>query len=165
MPDRTDTVEWIDIPLSRAAAIALSHWLSTVPDSVIPVTDPSERQALADLLFALEACVTEPTGPELLAAKRALLKDSGLWVYQGATHRGTLEEARRVSEYLIVIEGSGDSYSAYSPDLPGCVASGESPEEVERLMRHAIPLHIESLRAHDEPVPGPHSAAAYVAVR
>ena len=64
--------------------------------------------------------------------------------------------------YLIIIEGSGKSFSAYSPDLPGCVAAGESPEEVERLMREAIPLHIESLRAHGEPVPTPQSSARYV---
>jgi predicted RNase H-like HicB family nuclease len=64
--------------------------------------------------------------------------------------------------YLVIIEGSGKSFSAYSPDLPGCVAAGESPEEVERLMREAIPLHIESLRAHGEAVPEPQSSARYV---
>jgi predicted RNase H-like HicB family nuclease len=37
-----------------------------------------------------------------------------------------------MSEYLVVIEGSGNSYSAFAPDLPGCVAAGDSPEEVER---------------------------------
>jgi predicted RNase H-like HicB family nuclease len=52
-----------------------------------------------------------------------------------------------MSDYLVVIEGSGDSYSAYAPDLPGCVAAGKSVDEVERLMREAIALHIESLRA------------------
>jgi len=54
--------------------------------------------------------------------------------------------------------------SAYSPDLPGCVAADESPEEVEQLMREAIPLHIESLRAHGDPVPEPESSARYIAV-
>lgn len=64
--------------------------------------------------------------------------------------------------YLVIIEGSGTSFSAYSPDLPGCVAAGESPEEVERLMREAIPLHIESLRAHGDPIPEPQSSVRYV---
>ena len=64
--------------------------------------------------------------------------------------------------YLVVIEGEGDSYSAYTPDLPGCVAAGESIEEVAQLMREAIPLHIESLRAHGEPVPPPRSRAEYI---
>jgi predicted RNase H-like HicB family nuclease len=69
-----------------------------------------------------------------------------------------------VTGYLIVIEGSGDSYSAFAPDLPGCAAAGESLEEVERLMQEAIALHIESLRSHGEPVPEPQSAARYVAI-
>ncbi|MBV9279567.1 MAG: type II toxin-antitoxin system HicB family antitoxin [Chloroflexi bacterium] len=66
--------------------------------------------------------------------------------------------------YLVIIEGSGKSFPAYSPDLPGCIAAGESPEEVEHLMRQAIPLHIESLRAHGEPVPQPRSSVRYVSV-
>jgi len=69
-----------------------------------------------------------------------------------------------MSEYLIIIEGEGDSFSAYSPDLPGCVAAGSSAEEVEKLMREAIPLHLESLREHGEAVPAPHSSARYVGV-
>ena len=69
-----------------------------------------------------------------------------------------------MSDYLVIIEGSGDSYSAFVPDLPGCVAAGDSSEEVEQLIRDAIALHIESLRAHREPVPRPQIAARYIAV-
>ena len=69
-----------------------------------------------------------------------------------------------MSEYLVVIENSEGSYSAYSPDLPGCVAAGETIEEVRSLMREAIQMHIESLREHGEPVPPPASSADYVAV-
>jgi predicted RNase H-like HicB family nuclease len=68
-----------------------------------------------------------------------------------------------VSDYLIVIEGSGAAFSAYAPDLPGCVAAGSSPEEVECLMREAIPLHVADLERHGEPVPPPSSDARYVA--
>ncbi|MBI2169008.1 MAG: type II toxin-antitoxin system HicB family antitoxin [Actinobacteria bacterium] len=64
--------------------------------------------------------------------------------------------------YPVIIEGSDDSYSGYSPDLPGCVAAGTSPEEVEALMGEAIRLHLESLRASGEPVPPPSAAAATV---
>jgi len=68
-----------------------------------------------------------------------------------------------MSDYLVVIDGEGASYSAYVPDLPGCVAAGDSPEEVERLIREAIALHVESLRAHGEPVPPPgHATVRYV---
>ena len=70
-----------------------------------------------------------------------------------------------MAEYLVVIEGSKDSYGAFVPDLPGCVAVGSTREEVERLIREAIPLHIESLRNHGEPVPEPTSEARYVPER
>ena len=69
-----------------------------------------------------------------------------------------------MSTYLVIIEESGDSYSAYVPDLPGCVAAGDTVQEVEELIRDAIPLHIESLRAHGEPVPEPEVRASSVSV-
>lgn len=69
-----------------------------------------------------------------------------------------------MSEYLVVIENSEGSYSAYSPDLPGCVAAGETVEEVRSLMREAIRMHIDSLKEHGETIPSPSSSAEYVAV-
>jgi len=67
-----------------------------------------------------------------------------------------------MSAYLVVIEGDGDFYSGYCPDLPGCVAAGDSPAEVTQLMREAIPLHVESLRSHGEPIPEPRTRVEYV---
>jgi predicted RNase H-like HicB family nuclease len=67
-----------------------------------------------------------------------------------------------VSGYAVIIEGSETGYSAYMPELPGIGVAGESIEEVERLIREAIPLHIESLRAHGEPVPPPSTVATTV---
>lgn len=64
-----------------------------------------------------------------------------------------------MSTYAVIIEGSDASYSAYVPALPGCVATGESVEEAETLIREAIQLHVESLRAHGEAVPEPSTAA------
>jgi predicted RNase H-like HicB family nuclease len=69
-----------------------------------------------------------------------------------------------MTNYLVIIEGAGDSYSAYVPDLPGCVAAGDSVEEVEQLIREAIPLHVESLRAHGESVPPPQTRARTISV-
>lgn len=68
--------------------------------------------------------------------------------------------------YLIVIEGAEDeNYSAYAPDLPGCVATGASLEECEREMRDAIAIHIEGLRETGQPVPEPSAlTTAYVKV-
>jgi predicted RNase H-like HicB family nuclease len=59
-------------------------------------------------------------------------------------------------EYTVVIEQGGDgSYSAYLPDLPGCVACGDTIKEVRKLIREAVKLHMHSLRKHGEPVPKP----------
>ena len=59
-------------------------------------------------------------------------------------------------DYVVVIEKSGDgSFSAYVPDLSGCVTSGNSVEEVRVLIEEAVELHIDSLRGHGETVPVP----------
>ncbi len=67
--------------------------------------------------------------------------------------------------FLIVIESAGKNFSAYSPDLPGCVATGATREETERLMYEAIELHVEGLREDKQPVPPSTSFAEYVVVR
>jgi len=59
-------------------------------------------------------------------------------------------------DYVVVIEKAGDgSFSAYVPDLPGCVSSGDSVEEVRGLIEEAVAMHIDSLRQHGESVPVP----------
>ena len=66
-------------------------------------------------------------------------------------------------DYVVVIEKAPDgSYSAYVPDLPGCVACGDTPEEVRTLINEAVALHIESLRDHGEPVPPPSTSTHVV---
>ncbi|MXZ46201.1 MAG: type II toxin-antitoxin system HicB family antitoxin [Chloroflexi bacterium] len=66
--------------------------------------------------------------------------------------------------YTVVIEQADGGYSAYAPDVPGCVAAGDTMPEVEELMREALVLHIESLREHGEPVPEPRASTALVEV-
>ena len=66
--------------------------------------------------------------------------------------------------FLIVIEKAGDNYSAYSPDLPGCVATGVTREEAERNMYEAIEIHVQGLLEDNLPIPESHSFAEYVAV-
>ena len=66
--------------------------------------------------------------------------------------------------YAIVIENSGPNYSAYVPDLPGCVATGATIEETERAIREAIEFHLEGLREDGTPVPEPSSRVDYVEV-
>jgi predicted RNase H-like HicB family nuclease len=65
---------------------------------------------------------------------------------------------------LVLVERTDTGYSAYSPDLPGCVATGASQEEVERTMREAIELHLEGLRADGITPPEPHTYATVVEV-
>lgn len=66
--------------------------------------------------------------------------------------------------FLIVIEKTNGNYSAYSPDLPGCIATGDTREVVERNMHEAIELHIQGLREDNLPVPESSSFAEYVAI-
>ena len=63
--------------------------------------------------------------------------------------------------YLVVIEKGPTSYGAYVPDLPGCVAVGDSSDDVSRRIGEAIELHIEGLREDGLPVPAPASEATY----
>jgi predicted RNase H-like HicB family nuclease len=58
-------------------------------------------------------------------------------------------------KYAVVLEQAENNFSAYVPDLPGCVAAGATRSEVEQLIREAIVLHLESMREHNEPIPEP----------
>ena len=64
--------------------------------------------------------------------------------------------------YAVVIEKAANNYSAYAPDLPGCVATGTTLEEVEREMRRATAFHLEGLREDGLPVPTPTSKVEYI---
>lgn len=68
------------------------------------------------------------------------------------------------AEYVVVIEKSKTGFGAYVPDLPGCVALGETRDEALSLIREAIELHVESIRDAGEAVPPPTSTAERVAV-
>jgi predicted RNase H-like HicB family nuclease len=68
-------------------------------------------------------------------------------------------------EYLVVVEKGKTSYGAYVPDLPGCVAVGETRREVLKLIREAVELHIEALREQGELVPPPTSKSEVIKIR
>lgn len=67
-------------------------------------------------------------------------------------------------KYMVVIEEGVSSWGAYVPDLPGCIAAGESREEVMQLIHDAIEFHLEGLREEGESVPVPHSSSEFVEV-
>lgn len=67
-------------------------------------------------------------------------------------------------QYLVVIERAPDNFAAYSPDLPGCVATGRTKEETLANMREAIAFHLEGLQEEGQPIPPPSTTAEYVAI-
>jgi predicted RNase H-like HicB family nuclease len=68
-------------------------------------------------------------------------------------------------KFLVVVERAGTNFSAYSPDLPGCVATGNTREEVEANMYQALEMHIEWLKEDGLPIPDSDSFAEYVLVK
>ena len=65
--------------------------------------------------------------------------------------------------YAIIIEGEGNSFSAYAPELPGCIAAGSSIAEVEALMREAIEFHLDMMRERGDEIPLPTTVATAIA--
>jgi predicted RNase H-like HicB family nuclease len=66
--------------------------------------------------------------------------------------------------YAIVIENAGGNYSAYVPDLPGCIATGDTFAATEQVIREAIEFHLDGLREDGTPIPPPSSRVEYVEV-
>ncbi|MCG6920494.1 MAG: type II toxin-antitoxin system HicB family antitoxin [Acidobacteria bacterium] len=66
--------------------------------------------------------------------------------------------------FLVVVERAGANYSAFAPDLPGCIATGDTVEETRRNMQEAIELHLQGLKEDDLPIPEPGSFAEFVEV-
>ena len=86
---------------------------------------------------------------------------SGVRNFEQRAETGWTEEMKR---YLIVIEQTETGYSAYSPDLEGCVATGKTHYEVERQMQEAIEFHLDGLARNGHTIPEPHSYSRYVEI-
>jgi predicted RNase H-like HicB family nuclease len=69
-----------------------------------------------------------------------------------------------MKRFLVIIEKAESNYSAYSPDLPGCVATGKTKDQAARNMHSAIEMHLEGLKEDGLPIPRARSSAEYVAV-
>ena len=67
-------------------------------------------------------------------------------------------------KYLVIIEETKTGYSAFSPDLPGCVAAGSGKKEVQKNMKDAIAFHLEGMEQEGLKVPQPHSFSTYLEV-
>jgi predicted RNase H-like HicB family nuclease len=66
--------------------------------------------------------------------------------------------------YAIVIERAATNFSAYAPDLPGCVATGDTEAEAEAQIRKAIEFHLEGIREDGDPIPEPSSKVEYIEI-
>ncbi len=69
-----------------------------------------------------------------------------------------------MKRYLVIIEKTGTGYSAYSPDLEGCVATGQTEKEVKQNMREAVEFHLEGLQLEKYIIPEPRSFSTYIEV-
>ena len=69
-----------------------------------------------------------------------------------------------MNKYLVIVEETETGYSAFSPDLPGCIATGKTRDEVEQTMRDAIKFHLDGMREDGDPIPVPHSYSTYCEV-
>ncbi len=67
-------------------------------------------------------------------------------------------------KYLIVIEETETGFSAFTPDIAGCIATGKTREEVEKLMKESIEFHLEGLQIEQLPKPTPHTYSSYVEI-
>jgi predicted RNase H-like HicB family nuclease len=89
----------------------------------------------------------------------------GLASQDESEHRATsrFEEMSEIERYLVLVEGDSPSnYSAWSPDVPGCVATGETIETCVQEMRKALTGHLEVMREHGETIPAPTGPDVYV---
>ena len=68
-------------------------------------------------------------------------------------------------QYAVIIEKSATGFGAFVPDLPGCVAVGETEDEVRQLIREAIEFHLDGLREEGEPIPPPSARVEYIDVQ
>jgi predicted RNase H-like HicB family nuclease len=69
-----------------------------------------------------------------------------------------------MSRYVVIIEESATGFSAFLPDLPGCIATGSTRDEVESAIRTGVEFHLDGMRESGDPVPPPRSTATYVEV-
>ena len=80
--------------------------------------------------------------------ERLSVKTHGVWIYR----------------FLIVVQGADGTFSAYSPGLPGCLATGKTRDQVRRSMHEHIEMHVRGLAEHKAPLPKPDAFAGYAAV-
>ncbi len=70
-----------------------------------------------------------------------------------------------MKEFLVIFEWAGSNYSAYVPDLPGCISTGKTLEEIEHNIQEAIELYIDTLKEDSQPIPEPSTTGKAIVVK
>ena len=120
----------------------------------------------------MDSCSTEGQPSSICAPNKTGNASHSIWAIPGWTspkERSTVFVDKQIGSktdmrYAIIIEKSRTGYGAFVPDLPGCVAVGESFEETETLIREAIELHLDGMKEDAVEIPLPPSVAEYVEV-
>jgi len=94
---------------------------------------------------------------------RRLEKDGWRLARTRGSHR-QFKHPSKPREYVVVYERTANNWSAYSPDVPGCMATGKTRKEVERNFRDALAFHIEGLKREGLPIPEPTSEIGHVSI-
>ncbi len=185
--EAVEAAAWYELQrpgLGREFAGAVQAALDLLESEVWPLLPMSgaagQRNVMRLMLrrFPYDVVVVERRDDILVLAIAHHSRRPGYWrdrqsisQIQDAGRSEQYPEAARIQEvkvtpvrYAIVIENPGSNFSAYVPDLPGCIATGETIAETERLIREAIEFHLEGLRADGTPIPPPSSRVDYVEV-
>ncbi|MEO7995340.1 MAG: type II toxin-antitoxin system HicB family antitoxin [bacterium] len=101
---------------------------------------------------------------EAQAVARAAIQRHGSPADQKSVEIVAIEEATAPVEYTLIIERAGEGYSGWVPDLPGCIATGRTHKDVERLLRRAAAAFVEELYRNKLPIPKPKTAASSVVI-
>jgi predicted RNase H-like HicB family nuclease len=130
-------------------------------DANIRAAVEAARRAEEAAKAAIGAAGVATRASEEAAERAEEARMVGKKAVQDAKSAGTEASGKR---YLVIFEKANDNYSAYSPDIPGCIATGKTRDEVEKKFREAISLHFAGLTEDGLPVPEPTSFIEYIEV-
>jgi predicted RNase H-like HicB family nuclease len=130
--------------------------------------DPERRQRFSGFLLSIGSTANESESEAIVGDELPRLYSPNVADFIRCPRdfrclkQAGLEEGREQVKYAVVFEKAPNNYAAYIPDLPGCVATGRTREEVERNIREAIVLHLEGMSEDGEPIPEPQAWTALV---
>jgi predicted RNase H-like HicB family nuclease len=181
---RASTTEDVFVVPAEQIGVGVARVYSRQPNraTVERIVVTAILELFADALADFESVVrrhgdvtTLEQHVDIRAEQEADERDLSLWAALPTPVFGPLDErmirqpqgprsGAAVIRYMVIVERGGSGWGAHAPDLPGCVAVGETREEAVRLVREAIELHIDALKQDGSPVPAPSSESELVEV-